>query len=210
MQPAADPADSTGLAEAKRALRRTVAAVRDRLHLDTADAGDRIAAQFAAHWTPRPGAAVSAFWPFRSEPDTRPVMHALHARGCTVLLPVVVGRRRPLEFRAWRPGDPLEPGGFGVPAPRADAPAGVPDWLLVPLLAWDADRYRLGYGGGFYDITLAGLRASRRVCAIGVAYDGQQVERVPRGAGDERLDAIVTERRVITQGEPADASPVSR
>ncbi|MCY4591351.1 MAG: 5-formyltetrahydrofolate cyclo-ligase [Alphaproteobacteria bacterium] len=210
MHPAPDRAETARLAEAKHALRRTAARVRDRLRRDIVDAGELIAAQFLARWSPPPGTAVSAFWPFRSEPDTRPLMHALVARGSTVLLPVVAGRGRPLAFRVWRPGDVLEPDGFGVQVPGPGARAGVPDWLLVPLLAWDTDRYRLGYGGGFYDITLANLRASRHVRAIGIAYDGQRVDRVPRGPLDEQLDAIVTERRIITQGEPADASPVSR
>ncbi len=210
MHPAPDRAETAGLADAKRALRRSAARVRDRLHREVADAGELIVARFLARWSPAPGTAVSAFWPFRSEPDTRPLMHALVAGGATVLLPVVAGRGRPLEFRAWLPGDVLETDGFGVRVPGPDALAGIPDWLLVPLLAWDADCYRLGYGGGFYDVTLASLRAARHVRAIGIAYDGQRVERVPRGPLDEQLDAIVTERRIITQGEPADASPVSR
>jgi len=91
----------------------------------------------------------------------------------------------------------LDVGQFGVSTPPADAAVLEPDWLLVPLLAFDARGYRLGYGGGFYDITLADLRARKKIFAIGAAYDGQEIAAVPRDANDARLDAILTEQRVL-------------
>ena len=197
MFPASDPVDSEGLASAKKDMRRKATRLRERLHGDVPNAGAGIAGRFSAAWTPAPGTAVSAFWPIRTEPDTRPLMRTLHAAGCTVLLPVVAGRDRPLVFRAWAPDDPLEAGDFGVRVPRSSAPVLEPDWLLVPLLAWDAGRYRLGYGGGFYDMTLSALRARRAVRAIGVGFDGLQVDRVPRGPCDQRLDAVLTESRIV-------------
>ena len=161
------------------------------------DFAERFKRRFLDTWTPPAGTVVAAFWPIRSELDTRPLIRALHDRGCVIALPVVMGRLVALEFRQWTPDTRLEVGQFGVSTPSSAAPLLAPDWLLVPLLAFDARGYRLGYGGGFYDITLAGLRARKRVFAIGAAYDGQQVAAVPKDANDARLDAILTEQRVL-------------
>jgi 5-formyltetrahydrofolate cyclo-ligase len=143
------------------------------------------------------GAVVSAYWPMASELDPRPVMAALHGAGHPIALPVVVGPQRPLVFRAWSPGDGLEPAGFGTQVPGADQPERTPEVILAPLLAFDREGYRLGYGGGFYDRTLAVLRARGRVLAVGLAYAGQEIAAVPRGANDIRLDWIVTEAGAI-------------
>jgi 5-formyltetrahydrofolate cyclo-ligase len=101
------------------------------------------------------GATVSGFWPIGDEFDPRPLMEALAARGHTLCLPVVVGKGRPLAFRAWAPGDPLERAGFGLSVPAWDAAPAIPRFLIVPLLAFDRRGYRLGYGGGFFDRTIA-------------------------------------------------------
>jgi len=143
------------------------------------------------------GAVVSAYWPMDDELDPRPLMRALHARGCTIGLPVVVGRGHALRFRRWRPGDVLHAGGFGTQVPGDACPEVRPRVLLVPLLAFDRAGYRLGYGGGFYDRTLAGLRAAGPLTAVGLAYGGQEVPQVPRDATDQRLDWIVTEAETI-------------
>lgn len=144
------------------------------------------------------GALVSGFWPIHDEFDPRPLMEALAARGHRLCLPVVVAKGRPLAFRVWAPGDPLEHAGFGLSVPRWDAPPAVPDFLLVPLLAFDRRLYRLGYGGGYFDRTIETLRAhSPAVRAVGVGFAAQEVPEVPALAHDQRLDCIVTERELI-------------
>ena len=188
--------DTREVAE-KASLRKRAALRRDELHSTTSGAAAELARLFFGTWSPAPGTVVSAFWPIRSELDLRPLSHGLHERDCVVVLPIVVARRTALRFRAWTPGLALEKDDFGVLAPPRHAPELEPDWLLVPLLAFDADGYRLGYGGGFYDISLTALRSRKTVFAIGVAYDGQQVGRVPRNPGDARLDAILTEKRAL-------------
>jgi len=140
-------------------------------------------------------AVVSGFWPMAEELDIRPLMIELHNQGCQLCLPVVTGKRQPLTFRAWRPGDPLEQGVFGTLHPRPAREVVEPDALIVPLLACDQDGWRLGYGGGFYDRTLRGLRARKRVTAMGVAFDAQFLdEEVPHGPDDERLDWLLTDK----------------
>ena len=181
----------------KAALRTEAARRRDTLHANNGDASLQVAQKFVDTWSPASGTVVSAFWPFRSELDLRPLLLQLHERGCMVALPIVVARRSALIFRAWAPDMDLEEGNFGVLTPPAEAREIEPDWLLVPLLAFDGNGYRLGYGGGFYDITLAGLRARKSIFAIGVAFDGQQVAQVPHGPDDARLDAILTEKRAL-------------
>ena len=140
-------------------------------------------------------AAVSGFWPIKDEIDIRPLMTYLHGEGCRLVLPVVQGRGQRLSFRAWRPGDPLEAGVFGTLQPPATCETLEPDALLVPLLACDAEGWRLGYGGGFYDRTLEDLRRRRKVTAVGVGFDLQLVPDVPHGADDQRLDWLLTDRR---------------
>ena len=108
-------------------------------------------------------------------------------------LPVVPGRAKPLTFRAWRPGEPVISGVLGIPMPAAGAPEIVPEIVLVPLLAFDRRGYRLGYGGGYYDRTLAGLRAKGPTFAIGVGFAFQEIDEVPTTPGDQPVDAIATE-----------------
>ncbi|MBX6322703.1 MAG: 5-formyltetrahydrofolate cyclo-ligase [Rhodospirillaceae bacterium] len=141
-----------------------------------------------------PGAAVSAFWSVGEEIDTRPLIEALHARGHPVGLPVVVARGRPLVFRLWRPETALVPAGFGLLQPPPEAPEVVPAVSVTPLLAFDRAGWRLGYGGGFYDRTLALLRSRGGVLAVGYAFAIQEVEAVPRAPYDEPLDWLVTDR----------------
>ena len=140
-------------------------------------------------------AVVSGFWPMAEELDIRPLMIELHNQGCQLALPVVVAKRQPLVFRAWRPGDPLEAGVFGTlhPSPRREVVE--PDALIVPLLACDEDGWRLGYGGGFYDRTLEALRAKKIVTAVGVGFNAQLLPEVPHGPSDQRLDWLLTDKR---------------
>lgn len=144
-----------------------------------------------------PGAIVAVTWSMGDELDTKPLIDALRARGQEVALPVVVVRGQPLSFRRHRAGDRLLPGPLGTSHPADEAPLIQPAVLIVPLLAFDRRGYRLGYGGGFYDVTLRALRAKAAIRAIGFAYAGQEVPAVPHEAHDEKLDAIVTERETI-------------
>ena len=140
------------------------------------------------------GAVVGAVWPLPGEPDLRPLLHALHARGQSVVLPETPPRGRPLEFRRWTPGCVMLAGRFGTSYP--EGLPGRPDILLVPLLAFDEAGGRLGYGGGYYDRTLAMWPECR---SVGFGYAAQRVDSVPVEPHDIRLDAIVTERGLRSQ-----------
>ncbi len=146
--------------------------------------------------------AVAAYIPIRHELDPGPAMLALHGLGYPVCVPVIVGPGRPLSFRAWHPGVATEPGPYGVPVPTDGALAD-PDVLLVPMLAFDPRGHRLGYGGGFYDRTIAALRARGPVTALGFAYAAQELPEVPNAEHDMRLDGIVTEAGLRWTGGPA-------
>ena len=142
------------------------------------------------------GEPVSGYWPMRGELDPRPLMARLAGRGHPLLLPAVVGDGQPLTFREWREGEVLTAGPFGTREPPADAPDAAPGIVIVPLLAFDDAGYRLGYGKGFFDITLAELRRRRLgVLAVGFAYEAQRAQRLPRDDWDQPLDWIVTERK---------------
>ena len=147
---------------------------------------------------PQPGfSCVSAFHPTGDEIDTRQLLGKLAGDGWTTCLPVVVAKRQPLIFRRWLPGEPMEMGVMKIAVPLSSAPEVEPDVLLVPLLAFDKAGYRLGYGGGFYDATLAMLRAKKSITAIGVAYAGQEVADVPHEAHDMKLDYVMTEKGIV-------------
>lgn len=195
--------------EDKVAARRAAVSRRDAAHAALAGAApERIAAHFAASFRLREGVAVSGYWPGRSELDIRPLMERLHRAGHPIGLPIVQGRGKPLIFRLWSPGAALEPKAFGLLEPPASAPEITPEVLLVPFLAFDREGYRIGYGAGYYDMTLAGLRARGDVLAIGVGYAGQRVERLPRDGHDQRLDWVVTEEGASAFGAaPAGAAP---
>ena len=139
-----------------------------------------------------PPVVASAYLPMRTEIDPLALLAGLASAGLVTALPVVAARNAPLVFRAWTPGDATVPAGFGTREPPSDQPAVTPLLLLVPLLAYDASGYRLGYGGGYYDRTLRFLRDRGPVCAIGVAFDEQMIDAVPHLDYDERLHAVVT------------------
>ena len=144
-----------------------------------------------------PAVPVSAFWPMGDEIDPRPLLVRLLADGHPIGLPTVVRRGEPLVFRRWVPGDTLVPGGFNTQAPLPESPVLFPGLVITPLLAFDRAGYRLGYGGGFYDRTLAELRHRRPVTAVGFAFAAQEIEAVPRDGHDQPLDWIVTEREAF-------------
>jgi len=143
-----------------------------------------------------PGSTVAGFWPLPGEIDLRPLLLALAGRGCKLLLPETTLQGHKLVFRRWRWGKPLVPGRFGTWHPLGEAAA--PDVVLAPMLAWDGQGRRLGYGGGYYDRTLGGLPGALR---LGCAFAGQFVAVVPAGPGDQRLDAVATELGVTRFGQ---------
>ena len=145
----------------------------------------------------RAGAVVSAFWPLPDEFDTKPLMRALHDAGHPIGLPVVQKRGLPLKFRLWTPETKLTRGNFNVEIPGDECAECRPDVLIVPLLAFDREGYRLGYGGGFYDRTIATLRGAGTPIAVGWAYAGQEIDAVPHDDTDARLDWVVTETEAI-------------
>ena len=144
--------------------------------------------------------AVSGFYPYLSEISVLELLGRLASAGWATALPVVVAKDEPLIFRRWSPGEALVSVLWGIQLPPGTALEVSPDVLLVPMLAYDARGYRLGYGGGFYDRTLAKLRASKKITAIGVAYSGQEVEEVPHDEHDQPLDWIMTERETMKCG----------
>ena len=164
--------------------------------------GIRLAAHVLQDAFPSLGQAVAGYWPMGTEMDIRPLLNALHARGHPVLLPVTPPRGQPLSFRRWQPGDVLQPGRFGTSTPTGDS--GTPDVLLVPLLAWDGRGHRLGYGGGYYDRTLAALPGRQ---TIGCAYGAQRVPEVHAAPHDVPLDAVATEEGVTVFGKFGQAAP---
>ena len=143
------------------------------------------------------GVVVSGFMPMKSEINPLPLMKKLEGQAAQLALPVTPSRGKPLIMRAWAFGEPLSEGVWGIRQPEPEAPEVEPDILLVPLLAFDRAGYRLGYGGGYYDRTVARLRGMKRITAVGLAYAAQEVPAVPKTEGDARLDLVLTEREVM-------------
>lgn len=190
------PLSPPSIVQEKALLRTEMRRRRSAFCASRPDAGRRIVANFlpiAGAAGVEPGVAVAAYWSVGDEADVRPLIGHLHGIGADCLLPVVAGRGQPLIFRRWRPDQPLAEGPLGTRQPGPDAEEGVPAVLLVPLLAFDRRGYRLGQGGGYYDRTLAGLRRQGRITAIGVGLSCQEVEAVPHGPTDARLDWVLTE-----------------
>jgi 5-formyltetrahydrofolate cyclo-ligase len=173
----------------KSALRKRMQAVR-RDAVAIPGLGGQLAAR-AAEILPdlARGRMLAGYMPMRGEADPLPAM-AAHRGG--VCVPVIVARGAPLAFRAWTPDAAMVAGDFGALVPAEGAWC-VPEVLIVPLLAFDGRGMRLGYGGGFYDRTLAGLRAGGAVLAVGLAFGAQEVPEVPTEPTDAPLDAVLTE-----------------
>lgn len=158
--------------------------------------GKHVAEAIAAHGigfaSPPPGAVVSTFSAIGDEIDPMPLMRRLWAEGYEVALPAMDGKGRPLIFRRYREGDALAEKMWGIREPLPEAPELFPDVVLASLLAFDRHGWRLGYGGGFYDRSLAKVRAIKPVIAIGLAYDELEVDAVPHLDYDEPLDWVLT------------------
>jgi len=183
--------------DVKGQLRREALARRDAL---PAQSRQLAAAAIAARAFPliiAAGTIVSGFMPLKSEINPLPLMRKLADAGARLALPVVVGHGKPLIMRSWQWGEPLVPGVWGIREPGPAAAEVQPDILLVPLLAFDRSGHRIGYGAGYYDLTIAQLRARKPIAAIGIAFAAQEVEAVPRTAFDAQLDLVLTESETI-------------
>jgi 5-formyltetrahydrofolate cyclo-ligase len=182
---------------AKAELRAAALAKREALPAQQrADGANVIAARPFPVPVPK-GAIVSGFSPMKSEINPIPLMRKLFDSGAQLALPVIMGRGQPLIMRAWKFGDPFKAGQWGIREPVAEAAEVYPDILIVPLAAFDRRGHRIGFGAGYYDMTIAALRAKKKVTAVGIAFAVQEIERVPSTERDARLDFMLTEREVI-------------
>jgi len=135
--------------------------------------------------------------PLKSEINPLPLLQRLADAGAQLALPVVAGRGKPLIMRAWQWGEPLAAGVWGIREPKPEAAEVEPDILLVPLLAFDRAGHRIGYGAGYYDLTIARLRARKPVTAVGIGFAAQEIAKIPATVRDARLDLVLTEREAI-------------
>jgi 5-formyltetrahydrofolate cyclo-ligase len=190
-------ADETAISGLKTELRGTALARRDALPAAVRMAAAQAVADRGLPIPVGPGAIVSGFFPIKSEISPLPLMRRLADAGAQLALPVVVERGHPLIMRAWSFGAPLVAGVWGIREPCADVPEVAPDIVIVPLVAFDRTGQRIGYGAGFYDMTLARLRRQKPVTAIGIAFAVQEIAAVPATPRDVRLDLVLTEREVI-------------
>lgn len=177
----------------RRALRRELLA--RRMALDEAmhqELSARIAAHLAAHFPPPQTLAFC--WPIKQEPDVRAIVDTWRQAGTRTTLPVVISEHAALAFREWRPDTPLESDRYGIPTPTQGDWL-IPDLILLPLNGFDAAGYRLGYGGGYFDRTLAAL--SPRPLAVGVGFELNRVTTIRPEGHDQPLDWIVTEAGVF-------------
>jgi 5-formyltetrahydrofolate cyclo-ligase len=155
-----------------------------------AEAGAELVAEL------RPG-IVAAYFALRDEASTLPLLDALAGAGVLTALPITGARGTALVFRLWRPGDAVVEGKMGISEPSPAAAEVAPDLLFVPLAVFDRAGHRIGYGAGYYDRTLAALRARKKICAVGVAYASQETAKIPHESHDQPLDFVLTERELI-------------
>jgi 5-formyltetrahydrofolate cyclo-ligase len=177
----------------KTNLRNTARAVRAELVKSVPDFPQRLAAQAVALEIPA-GSLIGAYAALPDEADPHLLLKQLALNGCTFAFPRVEAKGAALVFHHWKPGSIMQPGAYGIAEPPPDWPVARPQILFVPLLAFDSTGHRLGYGGGFYDRTLAEL--GKGVRTIGIAYAGQEVKDLPRESHDHPLHMIATENGV--------------
>jgi 5-formyltetrahydrofolate cyclo-ligase len=189
--------DLDPIAQRKAELRKEGRARRDALPVDQQSAAAQAIAERGLPVPVRPGAVVSGYSPLKFEISPLPLMRRCAKDGAKLALPVIQGRGSPLIMRAWAFGETLGSGVWGIREPKPEAPEVFPDILIVPLLLFDRAGYRLGYGAGYYDMTIARLRAMKPVTAIGLAFAAQEIAEVPKTPRDARLDLVLTEREII-------------
>jgi 5-formyltetrahydrofolate cyclo-ligase len=182
---------------AKATLRAAALAKRDALSDKQRAAAAKALAKRGLPLTIAPGSIVSGYSPIRSEIDPVPLLRALAAQGARLALPAVMARGKSLAFRVWSPDDRLMLGPLGIPEPSPAAAEVIPDIMLVPLAAFDRAGHRIGYGAGHYDFTLAHLRKTKAIAAIGLAFAAQEIELVPALQHDVALDYVLTETKTF-------------
>lgn len=190
-----DPEQARDVARWRRAERVRLAGLRAALGQD---GRARVSAAIAEHLGAvladlglRPGMVLSGYWPIRGEPDLRPLLAGLHETGVVIALPLVETRAAPLVFRRWTPATRMVRGDWNIPVPPATAPALDPDMALAPCLGWDGGCYRLGWGGGYFDRTLAARAPRPRT--VGIALAAARLPTIFPQPHDIPLDRIVTE-----------------
>ncbi len=171
--------------EARRRARKVRASIPDK----------NVGAELVSHWPIEHfnGKSIAGFWPIKDEIDPRLLLKNLQDKGNTIALPAIVKPDHPLEFRQWTPTMQLVDGPFKTLEPPSEAVKILPDIVFVPLLAFNSEGERLGYGGGFYDRTLAKLRSMKSVFACGVAFSPQETRYIPTDEFDQKLNGILTE-----------------
>ena len=182
----------------KQQQRKEAKKRRARAYKEQPNAGQEVCGIWCEQARLKPSQVISIYWPLGDELDPLPLLTQLHSLGHKMVLPVMLGAGKPLVFRRWQPGDQLQDAGFGTKEPLDDQPQLEPDVILAPLLAFDQQGYRLGYGGGFYDRTLDQLRQHKQVKVFGLAFAEQEVSRVVRGQYDQALDGMVTPTALTT------------
>ncbi len=148
------------------------------------------------------GKNISLFYPMGSEISPLGLLPFFKESGARFCLPVVIKKNTPLIFRSYDVGDKLVSEAFGTSSPSADKPEVIPDIMIVPLLAFDKEKFRLGYGGGFYDRTIEKISTEKKIkndiLTIGLAWDGQKIDKVPIGPFDKSLNFILTEKQIYS------------
>ena len=187
----------TVITEQKSALRASVLALRDAMPAASRQAAAEAIAARGLPVEVKPGAIVSGFMPMKTEINPLPLLRRLADAGALLALPCIDGRGKPLIMRAWAFGDEFKAGQWGIREPLPEAPEAAPDIVLVPLACFDSAGNRIGYGAGYYDMTLHALRARKSVIAIGIAFAAQEIPHVPATERDERLNFVLTEREII-------------
>jgi len=188
---------SDAISELKSIIRKDALLRRDALPAtERAKAAEAIASR-AFPLETEPGRIVSGFFPLKTEISPLPLMRKLADAGAELALPAIDGRGKPLIMRTFAFGDELASGQWGIREPKPEAAEVAPDVLLVPLLAFDRLGHRIGYGAGYYDMTIGKLRAMKPVVAVGIAFAAQEIGEVPVTPRDARLDLVLTEREII-------------
>jgi len=177
----------------KRRLRREMRDKRSANRENNEKCFSKLAEVFLQNISLDPDAVVASYAPIHDEIDPAMLEDALRERGHKIALPIIIGEKKSLIFRLYEKGDRILTNPWGIPEPASSAKGVEPDVLLIPVLAFDAARNRLGYGGGYYDRTIKTLREKKSLLALGLAYAYQEVDEIPIGINDVPLDKIVTE-----------------